>query len=154
MTAAATPEPPRSRAQRKSDTLEKLGAQVDLWVASADEAGNAHLIPMSHHWDGLTLMVSTPRDSRTGRNLLRAGWARVALGPTRDVVVIEGPVELIEIGADPARENAHAGATGFDPRTLAEDWIYLRIVPDSIRAWREANEIPGRLLMKGGEWLA
>jgi hypothetical protein len=151
--APRDPEPARSRSQRRIDVLAKLRGDVDLWVASADEAGGAYLVPLSYYWDDSTLTIATPRASRTARNLVRAGWARVALGPTRDVVIIEGPVEAIPIGTDPRLEDAHAQATGFDPRTLADEYIYLRITPHSIQAWREANELAGRQLMRGGEWL-
>jgi hypothetical protein len=147
------PEPVRSRSQRRIDALAKLRSQVDLWVASADERGGAYLVPLSYYWDDSTMTIATPRASRTGRNLVRAGWARVALGPTRDVVIIEGPVEAIPLGTDPRLEDAHAEATGFDPRTLAEEYIYLRIMPRNVQAWREANELEGRQLMRGGEWL-
>jgi len=145
--------PPRSRAQRQTDTLERLRTDVDLWVASADESGDAYLVPLSFVWDGAALTIATPRASRTAVNLVRAGRARVALGPTRDVVIVDGRVEAIEIGSDPAREDAHARATGFDPRTLADDYVYLRVTPRTIRAWREANELEGRLLMRDGRWL-
>jgi hypothetical protein len=144
---------PRTRAERRADTLAKLGAEVDLWVASADEHGEAYLVPLSFLWDGETITIATPRASRTARNLLRAGRARVALGPTRDVVIVDGRVDELPLGADPEREDAHAAATGFDPRTLADEYVYLRITPDRIQAWREANELAGRLLMRGGEWL-
>ena len=148
MTAA-----PRSRAQRRLDTLDKLRSDVDLWVASADETGGAYLVPLSFVWDGTTLTIATPRTGRTARNLVRARWARVALGPTRDVVILEGPVEELAVGTDPDLEDAHAAATGFDPRTLAEEYVYLRITPDSVQAWRESNELAGRRLMRRGEWL-
>jgi hypothetical protein len=147
------PEPARSRSQRRKDVLGKLRSEVDLWIASADDAGAAYLVPLSFYWDGSMLTISTPRASRTARNLIREGWARVALGPTRDVVIIEGRVEAIPIGTDSRLEDAHAAATGFDPRTLAEEYVYLRITPATVQAWREANELPGRQLMRGGEWL-
>jgi hypothetical protein len=143
---------PRSRSQRRSDAVAKLRDQIDLWVASAGDEG-AYLIPLSFHWDGATLVLATPRTSPTARNLIAAGWARVALGPTRDVLIIEGTVEAIPIGVDPEREDAHAATTGFDPRTLSAEYTYLRITPQEIQAWREANELPGRQLMKEGEWL-
>lgn len=133
--------------------LAKLRSDVDLWVASADEAGGAYLVPLSYYWDGSTLTIATPRSSRTATNLIRAGWARVALGPTRDVVIVEGSVEAIPIGTDAQLEDAHARATGFDPRALAEEYVYLRITPHAIQAWREANELEGRQLMRQGEWL-
>jgi hypothetical protein len=147
-------QPPRPRSQRKIDVLAKLQTDVDLWVASADEAGGAYLVPLSFYWDGSALTIATPRVSPTRKNLVRAGWARVALGPTRDVVIIEGPVEAIPIGTDARLEDAHAQATGFDPRTLADEYVYLRITPHEIQAWREANELAGRQLMRKGEWLA
>jgi hypothetical protein len=146
-------DPARPRVQRRADTLAKLRSDVDLWVASADELGNAYLVPLSYYWDDTTLTIATPRASRTATNLVRAGWARVALGPTRDVVIVEGPVEAIRIGTDAELEEAHARATGFDPRTLADEYVYLRITPHSIQAWREANELQGRQLMRGGVWL-
>jgi hypothetical protein len=149
-----TDEPPaRTRSQRRIDTLAKLRNEVDLWVASADETGGAYLVPLSYYWDGSTLTIATPRASRTAVNLVRAGRARVALGPTRDVVIIDGRVDAIPIGTDAGLEDAHAAATGFDPRTLAEEYVYLRITPDTVQAWREANELAGRQLMRRGEWL-
>lgn len=153
MSDTAEPPPARSRAQRRLDTLARLKADVDLWVASADQAGVAYLVPLSFYWDDETLTVATPRDSRTARNLMHAGRARVALGTTRDVVIVQGPVEAVAIGSDPALEEAHAHAAGFDPRTLAEEYVYLRITPTEIQAWREANELEGRQLMRRGVWL-
>jgi hypothetical protein len=41
---------PRPRAQRKADALKRLQEEVDCWVASADEVGNAHLVPFSYYW--------------------------------------------------------------------------------------------------------
>ena len=148
-----TPPPARSRAQRILDTLAKLRNDVDLWVASADDRGGAYLVPLSFYWDDATLTIATPRTSRTAVNLLRAGSARVALGPTRDVVMVEGHVEELSTGTDASLEDAHARATGFDPRTEPEDYVYLRITPQSIQAWREANELAGRQLMRRGRWL-
>jgi Pyridoxamine 5'-phosphate oxidase len=141
---------PRSRSQRQADTLAKLRGEVDLWVASADEAGVAYLVPLSFHWDGAALTLATPRESRTAVNLLRAGWARVALGPTRDVVIVEGTVAELPRGADPQLAEAFAAAAGFEP---PEGYVYLRITPREIQAWREADELAGRRLMRAGAWL-
>ncbi|HJS26613.1 MAG TPA: pyridoxamine 5'-phosphate oxidase family protein [Actinomycetota bacterium] len=147
------PESARSTARRVADTLERLRTDVDLWVASASDTGDAYLVPLSFHWDGSRLTVATPRESVTARNLIRAGRARVALGETRDVVIVEGPVEEIALGTEPELEEAHARAAGFDPRELSEEYVYLRITPEQIQAWREANELEGRRLMARGTWL-
>jgi len=144
---------PRALEQRTADVRRKLATDVDLWVASADAAGAAYLVPLSFVWHGDTLILATPRASRTARNLLRAGRARVGLGPTRDVVMVDGPVAELSRGADPAAEQAFADAAGFDPRTLPE-YLYLRVVPDVIQAWRSPAELPGRTVMRDGRWLA
>ena len=138
---------PRSRAQRKADTLASLRTEVDCWVASADELGNAHLVPLSHYWDGAALVLATPRSSPTATNLLRAGVARVGVGPTRDVVLVDGRVTE---GVDDATADEHTEHTGFDARTEPGDYVYLRVTPTEIRAWSEANELSGRLLIRTG----
>ncbi len=105
--------PARTKSQRKADTVERLRTDIDLWVASASEDARAYLVPLSYHWDGSTLMVATPSASPTARNLLRAGWVRVALGHTRDVVIVQGTVEAIPISADPvARGTRTRGRPG------------------------------------------
>jgi hypothetical protein len=146
-------EPARSAAQRRRDVLALLTQEVDLWVASASADGEAMLIPLSFVWDGRRLTMSTPLDSKTGRNLIRAGVARVALGATRDVVLIDGTLEVIRLGEEPELEEAHARATEFDPRTLADEYVYLRLTPQRIQAWREVNELRGRHIMRDGVWM-
>jgi hypothetical protein len=77
----------------------------------------------------------------------------VALGTTRDVVIVDGPLEVLPIGSDPALEDAHARATGFDPREETKTFAYFRLKPERIQAWREENELADRELMRGGFWL-
>ena len=127
-----------------------LRSGVDCWVASADGVGNAHLVPLSYLWDGAALVLATPRSSPTARNLLRAGVARIGVGPTRDVVLVDGRVTE---GVDDGTADAHAAHTGFDARDEPDDYVYLRVTPTEVRAWREANELAGRLLMRDGAWL-
>lgn len=148
---------PRSTAQRIADVLERLrmelGTEKDIWVASASAKGAAYLIPLSFYWDGARLTVATPRDSRTARNLRRAGGARMALGPTRDVVILEGALEFIATDADDELATAHTKAAGFDARRSGRN-VYIRMTPRRIQAWREENELAGRDVMRDGHWLA
>jgi general stress protein 26 len=143
-------EAPRSAQQRKSDTLTRLGSDVDVWIATADAAGDSYLLPLSFLWDGASLIVSTPRSSVTGRNLSRGGRVRVGLGEVRDVTMIDGTAELVQ---DDQTKDAFAAKHGWDPRNETGDYAYFRIVPDRMQAWREVNELSGRTLMRGGDWL-
>jgi hypothetical protein len=46
-----------------------------------------------------------------------------------------------------------AAKTGFDPRQLATQYLYFRVTPWRVQAWREENELSGRVLMRDGAWL-
>ncbi len=145
---------PRSRAARRRDTEHRLNDDVDLWVASASADGAPYLVPLSFDWDGEALLVATPADSPTGRNLAASGAVRLGLGDTRDVSMIEGEVEVLEMDAlAPERGDQFAERTGFDPRALDTPYRWFRIVPRRIQAWREVNELPDRELMREGRWL-
>lgn len=144
---------PRTFEQRKQDTLRRLESDVDTWVATADpEKGAPFLVPLSFLWDGSSLLLSTPAASPTGRNLAATGLVRLGLGLTRDVVLIDGTVEIIEITAEVG--DAFAAKTGFDPREIGEPYPFFRVRPQRIQAWREVNELKGRDLMRDGRWLA
>ena len=111
-------------------------------------------MPLSFDWDGEVLLLATPTDSPTGRNLAASRTVRLGLGDTRDVTMIEGDVEVLEIDELPQeRGERFAAHTGFDPRALATPYRWFRISPHRIQAWREANEITGRDLMREGRWL-
>jgi hypothetical protein len=145
---------PRSRAQRRRDTEHRLTHDVDVWVASASPGGAAYLVPLSFDWDGDALLVATPAHSPTGRNLAASATARLGLGDTRDVSMIDGDVEVFEIDALPrVRGDRFAAHTGFDPRAQTTPYRWFRICPRRIQAWREANELPDRELMRNGRWL-
>lgn len=157
------PEPPRSVAHRIRDTLRRLESDIDAWVATADADGGPWLVPLSFVWDGERLLLSTTGSSPTGRNLAAGGGAiRIGIGETRDVVLVEGTVDGTVDGVTgiaPADLPASIGdrfavTTGFDPRTLGPAWRYYWVRPVRVLAWREANELSGRVLMRDGRWLA
>ena len=147
--------PPRSTQQRIADTLHRLEQDVDAWVATADAgSGTPYLVPLSFLWDGSTMLIATPTSSPTGRNLQAAGKVRLGIGPTRDVVLIEGTTQAVAATEIPEEVgDAFAARTGFDPRQLTSTYVYFRIYPQRIQAWREENELKGRELMRGGEWI-
>ncbi|MEU6474914.1 pyridoxamine 5'-phosphate oxidase family protein [Streptomyces massasporeus] len=150
-----TSAPVRTAEQRKKDTLHRLEHDVDAWVATADGvSGTPYLVPLSFLWNGSYLLFATPASSPTGRNLAASGRARVGIGPTRDVVLVEGAVETVQPGELTEQDaELFAAKTGFDPRRLATPYLYFRVVPRRMQAWREADELEGRELMRDGRWL-
>jgi pyridoxamine 5'-phosphate oxidase-like protein len=145
---------PRSRAQRRRDTEHRLTHDKEVWVASASADGAPYLVPLSFDWDGEALLMATPTDSPTGRNLAATRAVRLGLGHTRDVSMIEGELEVLEIDALPRERGDRFAHTGFDPRAPAAPYRWLRISPRRIQAWREVNEMPDRDLMRDGRWLS
>ncbi|SEL21870.1 pyridoxamine 5'-phosphate oxidase family protein [Streptacidiphilus jiangxiensis] len=149
-----TDTPPRPLEQRIADTRARFAADMDVWVATGGAAG-PHLVPLSYDWDGASFVVSTLPGSATARNIAENGQVRLAFGPTRDVVMVEGtarPVPAAEVDGGVA--DAYAAHTDWDPRKQREEYAWFRITPLRIQAWREADELRGRDLMKQGAWLA
>ena len=145
---------PRTVAQRRRDTEHRLAHDTDVWVASSSATGDVHLVPLSFAWDGTHLLLATPADSRTGTHLASSGRVRLGLGPTRDVTMIDGSVDVLDMAALPAEQgDEFASQAGFDPRTLDTEYRWFRVTPERMQAWREVNELPGRLIMRDGAWL-
>ena len=147
--------PARPPKQRKQDALDRLEHDTEAWVATADiRSGTPYLVPLSFLWDGTTLLVATPSSSPTSRNLRATGKVRLGIGPTRDLVLIEGTAHALAATEIPDEVgDAFAAKTGFDPRKLTSPYLYFRIHPQRLQAWREANELEDRELMSGGQWV-
>ena len=149
-------EAPRPAEQRKADTLAKLGQTgVDVWVATASTGAEVHLVPLSLGWDGDRVILAIDGASATARNLEASGRARLGLGPERDVVMIDAVVvSLVRVDAAPAAiVDAYLEQADWDPRQAGEGYVFAILAPKRIQAWREANEIAGRTLMREGHWL-
>jgi hypothetical protein len=149
-----TVDPPRSTTERVRHVVRRLAAEVDLWVATASAEGDPYLIPLSFLWHDGRIVMATSERTATVRNLRRGGQVRLSLDGLRDVVLIDGDVEFLPAGAvDRAVGDAYASHTGWDPRPDdANTWLV--VTPTRIRSWREANELPGRVVMRDGAWLA
>ncbi len=149
-------EPARRGEQRKTDTLAILEAQhADVWVATASPDGVPHLVPLSFAWDGTHVVLVTEAGFPTTRNLRSSGRARLGFGATRNVVMVEATLvdatPVAEVGVEVGE--LYARQSDWDPRDSRGEFIYFRLRPRTIQAWREANELEGRTLMRDGAWL-
>jgi hypothetical protein len=143
----------RGLAERVRDTLARLAGDVDCWVATGG-VGGPYLIPLSFLWDGDAVWVATPTASPTARNLAEGGRVRLGVGVTRDVTLIDGTaVGTAEGDVDEELATAFAAKTGFDPRAESAPYTYFRVTPVRVLAWREANELAGRVIMRDGAWV-
>ena len=143
----------RDKETRKSDTLAMLSTPaIDVWVATASAEG-PHLVPLSLAWVDERVVIAVDGSSVTARNLAAHGEARLAVGSTRDVVMIDAVVEkAVDVAENDALGAAYVAQADWDPRD-STGYRFLVLRPSRIQAWREANEIAGRTLMRDGAWL-
>lgn len=151
----SSPAPPaRPTAERVRHVRDRLAADVDVWVATASADGVPYLIPLSFLWHDERVLLATGAQTTTVRNLRRDGQVRLSLDGLRDVVLIDGTAEIVPLdGVDDTVADAYAAHTGWDPRA-DPDSVWISVTPVRIRSWREVNELPGRLVMRNGAWLA
>ena len=117
--------------------------------------GGVHLVPVTHTWNGSQHVLSTEPGSRTVANATANPWVRLALGETRDVVM----VDAVLVAAIPAAEASAAVADGYASqagwdrgRTLASTSIWSS-GPNASRCWREDEDLAGRTVMRNGAWV-
>lgn len=146
----------RTVEQRKGDVLEALNQNFDMWVATADPMGRPHLIAASGWYDGVHVVMATRGVSRTAHNLAANPLARLALGTQADAIVIAARLEDSVAAAEAPAELAEgfAKAAGWDPRDVGEGWVFYRLRPSSIQAYRGYDELEGRDVMRESRWLA
>ncbi len=91
----------------------------------------------------------------TSRHIIETGRATLALGKTRDVVMIDAVhVDTVHGGdASTAIADRYQTQSGWDPRTFEADPVYILLRPDRIQVWRDVDENDGRTVMREGHWL-
>ena len=147
---------PRTSAQRRSDAEAQLSAPAaDAWVATASPEGQEHLVPLSIGWDGERLVLATEDAAVTTRNLRSSGRGRLAVGATRDVVMIDAVLDaIVDVDAAPvAIAETFATQADWDPRGSA-GYVFVVLLPRRVQVWREVDEIAGRTVMRDGTWIA
>lgn len=144
----------RSIETRIADTIRRLESEPDVWIATASEDGAPHLIPLSLAWDGRRILLATPPDSPTARNIGATGRARVSLADTDDVVIVLASATVAPFEDTPCEvADLFAERAGWDPRQEDGRWSLLTLTPEMVHAWRGEPELGGRTIMRHGEWV-
>ncbi|AEM85725.1 pyridoxamine 5'-phosphate oxidase family protein [Streptomyces violaceusniger] len=143
----------RQAAERRRDTLDRLVAERDVWVSTGHPERGPHQVPLWFLWDGQAVWMCTSATSVTARNVREEPRVRLALPDTFDVVLLQGEAECFpdqEVPADAAE--AFTAKFGWDPRTEEGPFLYVRVVPKTVLAWRGEQELRGRTIMRDGTW--
>jgi hypothetical protein len=148
-----TSTPSRDTATRKKDVLAVLEKQGHYWLTTAEVGGRPHMIGVSGLWDGAQIVVTTLGTSKTALNMAMNPLVILAAGDPSDAVVIQGQmIESIPVGESPRMAQEWRAAMGWDPAELG-DWVFYRLRPTRIQAFRGYDEIQGRDVMVRSRWV-
>ena len=148
-----TSTPSRDAATRKKDVLTALEMQGRYWLATAEIGGRPHLIAVSGWWDGGDIVITTLGTSKTARNMAMNPAVILAGGDPQDAIVIQAQVidsAAVEDSADLAQ--GFKKAMGWDPREM-DGWMFFRLRPTRIQAFRGYDEIGDRDVMVRSRWV-
>lgn len=143
----------RDTATRKADVLAALDKQGHYWLATASVSGKPHVIAVSGWWDGTDLVVTTLGSSKTARNLAMSQMATLAGGDPSDAIVIQAQmIESADVEKATALAEGFEKAMGWDPREM-DGWMFFRLRPIQIQAFRGYDEIGNRDVMLRSRWV-
>ena len=108
----------RSPERRKADASAKITAtKANVWIASGSPTGGVHLVPVTHTWNGSQHVLTTEPRSRTVANVTANPRVRLALGETRDVVMVDAVLikrsRAAEASEWPIWSSAKKRSTGY-----------------------------------------
>jgi hypothetical protein len=143
----------RDAQTRKQDVLAALESQGHFWLATAEIGGKPHVIAVSGWWDGHDIVLTTLGTSKTARNLAMNPGVILAGGDPSDAIVIEAQmIDSAAVEDSPDLAGGFEKAMGWDPREM-EGWMFFRLRPTRIQAFRGYDEIEGRDVMVRSRWV-
>ncbi|MEV0116784.1 pyridoxamine 5'-phosphate oxidase family protein [Streptomyces sp. NPDC050844] len=144
----------RNVSERKRDTLARLEAERDIWLATSHPEHGPHQLPLWFRWDGQGIWMCTGESSATARNVRKEPRVRLSLPDTVDVVLLQGEAEtFLDRDVPTNAADAFVDKFGWDPRAEEATFLYVHVVPKTVRAWRDESELRGRVIMRDGVWL-
>ena len=146
-----TSTPSRDTATRKKDVLAFLEKQGHYWLTTAEIGGRPHMIAVSGLWNGDEMVVTTLGTSKTARNMAMNPLVVLAGGDPADAIVIQAQMlDSVPVEDSPRMVQEWKAAMGWEP---AGDWVFYRLRPTRIQAFRGYEEITGRDVMIRSRWV-
>ena len=148
-----TSTPQRDSATRKRDVLEALERQGHYWLSTAPISGRPHIIAVSAWWDGHELVVTTLGTSVSARNMAMNPLVTLAGGDPSDAIVIQAQmIDSVDVKDAADLATGFEKAMGWDPREM-DGWMFFRLRPTRIQAFRGYDEIGNRDVMLRSQWV-
>ena len=72
-----------------------LRAYRSIWLSTTRPNGKPHAVPVWYVWDGRRIYFISDRRFQKSKNLKRQPWIVVHAGDGDDVIILEGPVQIV-----------------------------------------------------------
>lgn len=118
-----------------------LRAFRSIWVSTTRPDGRPHAVPVWYTWDGSNVYFISARHLQKSKNLARQPWIVVHAGDGDDVIILEGPVEIVTDRAELEHVDTAYRAKYVDPGSGAQATIFepevdlYRVNVKHIMAW-------------------
>lgn len=137
--------------RRIVDSVARFKNDVDCIVATSSPTGAPNAVPLSFVWVNRRFYICTRETNRTVCNVRKTGAARLVLGPTRDVVLVDGHVTLRSMESCPAKvRDAFKSRVDWEIAEESGDYVLMVVKPHKVQAWRMERELT---IMRDGRWL-
>jgi PPOX class probable F420-dependent enzyme len=95
-----------------------------IWVSTTRPDGRPHSVPVWYTWDGRKLYFISARKLQKSKNLACQPWIVVHAGDGDDVIILEGPAEIVTDRAELERVDAVYRAKYVDPGSGAQATVF------------------------------
>ena len=118
-----------------------LRAYRSIWISTTRPDGRPHAVPVWYIWEGRDLYFISGRELQRSKNLAQQPWVVVHAGDGDDVIILEGPSEVVTETEELNRVDATYRAKYVDPGSGAQATIFepnvdlYRVHVKHVMAW-------------------
>jgi len=118
-----------------------LCAFRSIWVSTTRPDGRPHAVPVWYAWDGRNLYFISARLLQKSKNLAHQPWIVVHAGDGDDVIILEGPIEIVTDRMELERVDEAYRTKYVDPGSGAQATIFepevdlYRVNVKHVMAW-------------------
>jgi general stress protein 26 len=118
-----------------------LQAFRSIWISTTRPNGKLHAVPVWYVWDGRHIYFISDRRLQKSKNLASQPWIVVHAGDGDDVIILEGPVQIVTDSEELNRVDSAYHTKYVDPGSGAQATIFepdvdlYRVDVKHVMAW-------------------
>ncbi|MGE5642385.1 MAG: pyridoxamine 5'-phosphate oxidase family protein [Byssovorax cruenta] len=118
-----------------------LQAFRSIWVSTTRPDGRPHAVPVWYVWQGRSVYFISGRQLQKSKNIAHQPWIIVHAGDGDDVIILEGPADIVTDRAELEKVDGAYRAKYVDPGSGAQATIFepdvdlYRVDVKHVMAW-------------------